>query len=117
MEENWKKNLATDSYGNPVRSISNLRLIFTLDENLSQIRYDTFCQDDVCFCPLFRNVNGNKIDEESAGKIEDYLEKTYRIRLTQNKGFEINITETWLNGVSILYRNSSHKRHGTDNLA
>ena len=32
MEENWKKNLATDSYGNPVRSISNLRLIFTLDE-------------------------------------------------------------------------------------
>ena len=43
MEENWKKNLATDSYGNPVRSISNLRLIFTLDENLSQIRYDTFC--------------------------------------------------------------------------
>ena len=89
MEENWKKNLATDSYGNPVRSISNLRLIFTLDENLSQIRYDTFCQDDVCFCPLFRNVNGNKIDEESAGKIQDYLERTYRIRLTQNKVFEI----------------------------
>lgn len=89
MEENWKKNLATDSYGNPVRSISNLRLIFTLDENLSQIRYDTFCQDDVCFCPLFRNVNGNKIDEESAGKIQDYLERTYRIRLTQNKVFEM----------------------------
>lgn len=89
MEENWKKNLATDSYGNPARSISNLRLIFTLDENLSQIRYDTFCQDDVCFCPLFRNVNGNKIDEESAGKIQDYLERTYRIRLTQNKVFEI----------------------------
>lgn len=62
---------------------------FTLDENLSQIRYDTFCQDDVCFCPLFRNVNGNKIDEESAGKIQDYLERTYRIRLTQNKVFEI----------------------------
>ena len=89
MEENWKKNLATDSYGNPVRSISNLRLIFTLDESFSQIRYDTFCQDDVCFCPLFRNVNGNKIDEESAGKIQDYLERTYRIRLTQNKVFEI----------------------------
>ena len=89
MEDDWKKNLATDSYGNPARSISNLRLIFTLDENLSQIRYDTFCQDDVCFCPLFRNVNGNKIDEESAGKIQDYLERTYRIRLTQNKVFEI----------------------------
>ena len=89
MEENWKKNLVTDSYGNPVRSISNLRFIFTLDENLSQIRYDTFCQDDVCFCPLFRNVNGNKIDEESVGKIQDYLERTYRIRLTQNKVFEI----------------------------
>ncbi len=42
MDENWKQQLATDSYGNPVRSISNLRLIFTLDENLSQIRYDTF---------------------------------------------------------------------------
>lgn len=89
MDENWKQQLATDSYGNPVRSISNLRLIFTLDENLSQIRYDTFCQDDVCFNPLFRNVNGNKIDEESVGKIQDYLERTYRLRLTQNKVFEI----------------------------
>ena len=59
MEDNWKKDLVTDSYGNPARSISNLRLIFTLDENLSQIRYDTFCQDDVCFSALFRNVNGN----------------------------------------------------------
>ena len=39
--------------------------------------------------PLFRNVNGNKIDEESAGKIQDYLERTYRIYLTQNKVFEI----------------------------
>ncbi len=52
MEENWKKNLATDSYGNPVRSISNLRLIFTLDENLSQIRYDpsvrTMCVSAPC---------------------------------------------------------------------
>ena len=89
MDDNWKKDLATDSYGNPVRSIANLRLIFTLDENLRQIRYDNFCQDDVCFNPLFRNVNGNKIDEESAGKIQDYLERTYRIRLTQNKVFEI----------------------------
>ena len=55
MEDNWKKDLVTDSYGNPVRSISNLRLIFTLDENLSQIRYDTFCQDDVCFTRLMKN--------------------------------------------------------------
>ena len=89
MEDNWKKDLVTDCYGNPVRSISNLRLIFTLDENLSQIRYDAFCQDDVCFSPLFRNVNGNKIDEESAGKIQDYLERTYRLHLTQNKVFEM----------------------------
>lgn len=89
MDENWKQQLTTDCYGNFARSISNLRLIFTLDENLSQIRYDTFCQDDVCFNPLFRNVNGNKIDEESAGKIQDYLERTYRMRLTQNKVFEI----------------------------
>ena len=63
MEENWEKQLITDCYGNFARSISNLRLIFTLDENLSQIRYDTFCQDDVCFIPLFRNVNVNKFDE------------------------------------------------------
>ena len=92
MEDNWRKDLATDSYGNPARSISNLRLIFTLDENLSRIRYDTFCQDDVCYVcssPLFRNVNGNKVDEESAGKIQDYLEKTYRLHLTQNKVFEM----------------------------
>ena len=89
MEDNWRKDLATDSYGNPARSISNLRLIFTLDENLSRIRYDTFCQDDVCSSPLFRNVNGNKVDEESAGKIQDYLERTYRLHLTQNKVFEM----------------------------
>lgn len=89
MEDDRKQKLATDCYGNPARSISNLRLIFTMDENLGQIRYDTFCQDDVCFSPLFRNVNGNKIDEESAGKIQDYLERTYRLRLTQNKVFEI----------------------------
>ena len=89
MDGIWKQQLTTDSYGNPVRSISNLRLIFTSDENLRLIKYDTFCQDDVCFNPLFRNVNGNKIDEESAGKIQDYLERTYRIRLTQNKVFEI----------------------------
>ena len=89
MEENWKQNLATDNNGNFVRSISNLRLIFTLDENLSLIKYDTFCQDDVCFSPLFRNVNGNKVDEESAGKIQDYLEKTYRLHLKQNKVFEM----------------------------
>lgn len=63
MEENWKKDLSTDNNGNFTRSISNLRLIFTLDENLSLIKYDTFCQDDVCFSPLFRNVNGNKVDE------------------------------------------------------
>ena len=89
MKENWKQQLATDSYGNLFRSISNYRLIFTSDENLSMIKYDTFCQDDVCFSPLFRNVNGNKVDEESAGKIQDYLERTYRLRLTQNKVFEI----------------------------
>ena len=89
MDGIWKQQLTTDSYGNPVRSISNLRLIFTSDENLRLIKYDTFCQDDVCFSPLFRNVNGNKVDEESAGKIQDYLERTYRLRLTQNKVFEI----------------------------
>ena len=89
MEENWKKDLSTDNNGNFTRSISNLRLIFTLDENLSLIKYDTFCQDDVCFSPLFRNVNGNKVDEESAGKIQDYLERTYRLHLTQNKVFEM----------------------------
>ena len=89
MEEDWKNNLVTDSKGNVSKTISNLRMIFTHDEDLRQIRFDTFCQDDVCFSPLFRNVNGNKVDEESAGKIQDYLERTYRLRLTQNKVFEI----------------------------
>ena len=89
MKENWKQQLATDSYGNLFRSISNYRLIFTSDENLSMIKYDTFCQDDICFCSLFHNVNGNKIDEESVGKIQDYLERTYKLYLTQNKIFEI----------------------------
>ena len=40
MEENWKQQLATDSYGNLFRSISNYRLIFTSDENLSMIKYE-----------------------------------------------------------------------------
>ena len=30
MKENWKQQLATDSYGNLFRSISNYRLIFTV---------------------------------------------------------------------------------------
>lgn len=89
MEEDWKNNLVTDSKGNVSKTISNLRMIFTHDENLRQIRFDTFCQDDISFSPLFRNVNGNKVDEESVGKIQDYLEQNYDLRLTQNKVFEI----------------------------
>ena len=77
MEEDWKNNLVTDSKGNVSKTISNLRMIFTHDENLRQIRFDTFCQDDISFSPLFRNVNGNKVDEESVGKIQDYLEQNY----------------------------------------
>lgn len=89
MEEDWKDNLVTDNKGNVSKTISNLRMIFTHDENLRQIRFDTFCQDDISFSPLFRNVNGNKVDEESIGKIQDYLEQNYDLRLTQNKVFEI----------------------------
>lgn len=89
MEENWKNRLQVDNKGNITRSISNLRQIFTHDANLSQIRFDTFCQDDISFCPMFRNVNGNKVDEESIGKIQDYLEQEFCLRLTQNKVFEI----------------------------
>ena len=61
MEEDWKDNLSTDAKGNTLKTISNLRMIFTHDENLRQIRFDTFCQDDISFSPLFRNVNGNKV--------------------------------------------------------
>lgn len=89
MDETWKKLLIVDTQGNIARSIGNLRLIFTNDENLSEIRFDTFCQDDVSFTPMFCNVNGNKVDEESVGKIQDYLEQTYMLHLTQNKVFEI----------------------------
>ena len=80
MEEDWKDNLSTDAKGNNLKTISNLRMIFTHDENLRQIRFDTFCQDDISFSPLFRNVNGNKVDEESVGKIQDYLEQNYDLR-------------------------------------
>lgn len=89
MDDVWKKLLIVDTRGNIARSIGNLRLIFTHDENLSEIRFDTFCQDDVSFTSMFCNVNGNKVDEESVGKIQDYLEQTYMLHLTQNKVFEI----------------------------
>lgn len=89
MENDWKNSLSFDDKGNLTKSISNYRAIFTHDENLSQIRFDTFCQDDISFSPLFFNVNGNKVDEESVGKIQDYLEQTYQLRLTQNKVFEL----------------------------
>ena len=49
MEEDWKNNLVTDSKGNVSKTISNLRMIFTHDEDLRQIRFDTFCQDDISF--------------------------------------------------------------------
>ena len=42
MEKDWKNNLATDSKGNVSKTISKLRMIFTHDENLSQIRFDTY---------------------------------------------------------------------------
>lgn len=89
MEKDWKDYLSTDAKGNTLKTISNLRMIFTHDENLRQIRFDTFCQDDISFSPLFCNVNGNKVDEESVGKIQDYLEQNYDLRLTQNKVFEM----------------------------
>ena len=89
MESDWKDSLSVDDKGNLTKSISNYRAIFTHDENLSQIRFDTFCQDDISFSPLFLNVNGSKVDEESVGKIQDYLEQTYQLRLTQNKVFEL----------------------------
>lgn len=89
MENDWKNSLSFDDKGNLTKSISNYRAIFTHDENLSQIRFDTFCQDDISFSPLFLNVNGNKVDEESVGKIQDYLEQTYQLRQTQNKVFEL----------------------------
>ena len=78
-----------ESNGNVAKTISNLRIIFTHDEELSQIKFDTFCQDDFSFSKRFQNVNGGKIDEESVGKIQDYLEQTYKLRLTQSKVFEI----------------------------
>ena len=89
MENDWKNSLSFDDKGNLTKSISNYRAIFTHDENLSQIRFDTFCQDDISFSPLFLNVNGNKVDEESVGKIQDYLEQTYQLRQTQNEVFEL----------------------------
>lgn len=89
MEDDWKKQLVVDTKGCIVRTIGNLRTIFTHDADLCQIRYDTFCQDDVSFTPLFANVNGYKVDEESVGKIQDHLEHEYNLRLTQNKVLEI----------------------------
>ena len=89
MKEEWKHKLVVESNGNVAKTISNLRIIFTHDEELSQIKFDTFCQDDFSFSKRFQNVNGGKIDEESVGKIQDYLEQTYKLRLTQSKAFEI----------------------------
>ena len=43
MENDWKNSLSFDDNGNLTKSISNYRTIFTHDENLSQIRFDTFC--------------------------------------------------------------------------
>lgn len=42
MEKDRKNNLATDSKGNVSKTISKLRMIFTHDENLRQIRFDTY---------------------------------------------------------------------------
>ena len=106
MEEEWKHKLVVESNGNVAKTISNLRIIFTHDEELSQIKFDTFCQDDFSFSKRFQNVNGGKIDEESVGKIQDYLEQTYKLRLTQSKVFEIlenNILRTKLQPSTRLY--------------
>jgi predicted P-loop ATPase len=85
----WMDELLRSEHGEIKHTIKNLRLIFTHDSHLQQIKFDAFCQDDISLSPLFRNVNGCKVDEESVGKIQDYLEQTYFIRLSQNKVFEI----------------------------
>lgn len=43
MKEEWKHKLVVESNGNVAKTISNLRIIFTHDEELSQIKFDTFC--------------------------------------------------------------------------
>ena len=42
MEKDWKNNLATDSEWDVSKTISNLRMFFTHDENLRQIRFGTY---------------------------------------------------------------------------
>ena len=42
MEKDWKNNLATDSAWDVSKTISNLRMLFTHDENLRQIRFGTY---------------------------------------------------------------------------
>ena len=111
MEEEWKHKLVVESNGNVAKTISNLRIIFTHDEELSQIKFDTFCQDDFSFSKRFQNVNGGKIDEESVGKIQDYLEQTYKLRLTQSKAFEILKTHPQ-NEVTTLYKTLFSKKIG-----
>ena len=41
MEKDWKNNLATDSEWDVSKTISNLRMFFTHDENLRQNRLGT----------------------------------------------------------------------------
>ena len=42
MEKDWKNNLATDSEWDVSKTISNLRMFFTHDENLRHIRFGTY---------------------------------------------------------------------------
>ena len=65
----WTRLLKRSKKGEIVKSMSNFRLIDSQDEDLKQIRFDAFRQSDFSFTPVFFNVNGDKIDDESAGKI------------------------------------------------
>ena len=85
----WTRLLKRSKKGEIVKSMSNFRLIFSKDEYLNQIRFDSFRQNDFSFTPVFFNVNGDKIDDESAGKIQEHLEIHYDLFTNQNKIFQI----------------------------
>lgn len=83
MDDNWKKTWQQIATGILFVLSQTSDLFSHWMRNLRQIRYDTSVKT-MYVSTLVRNVNGNKIDEESAGKIQDYWKEHIEC-LTQNR--------------------------------
>ena len=89
LDQPWHKKIAIKRNGFIEKSGVNLQLILLNDENLKMIRYDRFSKKDITECADFCNERDNRIDDESIGKIQIYMEEQWGLQFSQPRIVEM----------------------------